>query len=259
MNELWVSLIQSDLQWENPEANRNHFTKIISAISQETDLIILPEMFTTGFSMCPEKLAETSDGVSLLWMKDLARQKNCVLTGSIIIEDKGSYYNRLYWVKPDGSFSQYDKRHLFSLAHEEDYYTAGNKRLVVELKGFKIMPLICYDLRFPVWSRNDIGYDLLIYVANWPARRAFFWRQLLIGRAIENQAYVIGVNRVGEDGNQVAHSGDSVCLGPLGETIEKVTPSQQGVAHVCISRSELDRVRNKFMFLGDQDNFKILT
>ena len=257
MNELHVSFIQADLHWENPLENLKMFAEKIEQISKPTDLIILPEMFSTGFSMSPEKLAETEDGVSVNWMKSTAQEKGCVLTGSLIIKENNQYYNRLFWVNPDGTYQTYNKRHLFSLAGEENHYSAGTERLIVKLKGFKIMPLICYDLRFPVWSRNDLDYDLLIYVANWPERRSFFWNQLLIARAIENQSYVIGVNRVGDDGNQIYHSGNSICLDPLGGEVMKAEPGKSETISCVLSKDTVNRVREKFRFLNDKDSFRI--
>lgn len=257
MSNLHVSFIQADLQWENPQANLELFTQQISEISGEVDLVVLPEMFATGFSMQPERLAETEMGKSVDWMKSMASSKKCVITGSLIIEENGKYFNRLFWVLPDGNYQTYDKRHLFSLAGEQNHYTPGQERLIVELKGFRIMPLICYDLRFPVWSRNDLNYDVLLYVANWPERRAFYWNQLLIARAIENQAYVIGVNRVGNDGNKVSHSGNSVCLDPLGKEVAAATPSTIEVVNVVLSKDTVTRVRDRFKFLNDKDDFSI--
>ena len=258
MSTLNVSFIQADLAWENASANLAQFSEKISAIPADTDLIILPEMFTTGFSMTPEKWAEKQDGTSVMWMQKTANEKNCVVTGSLIIEENGKYYNRLFWVHPDGSFQTYNKRHLFSLAGEENHYAPGNERLIVDLKGFKIMPLICYDLRFPVWSRNDVNYDLAIYVANWPERRSFYWSQLLIARAIENQAYVIGVNRVGNDGNEIYHSGNSICLDPLGGVIAKAEDGKEDTISVTLSKDTVNRVRDTFKFLNDKDDFKVI-
>jgi predicted amidohydrolase len=255
MSELHVSFIQTNLHWENPVANLKMFDEKVDSIPEGTDLIILPEMFSTGFSMAPSRLAETESGTSVSWLQSVAKRKNCVVTGSLIISENENYYNRLFWVKPDGSFKTYDKRHLFSLAGEENFYSPGKNRLIVDLKGFKIMPLICYDLRFPVWSRNDLNYDVLLYVANWPERRAYFWKQLLIARAIENQSYVIGVNRVGNDGNNIFHSGDSTCLDPLGESIAAAKHSIEEIINVVIYKDKIKEVRDRFMFLNDKDDF----
>ena len=259
MSKLKVSYIQADLIWENPIANIKLFTDEIEKVPEGTDLIILPEMFSTGFSMKPEKLAEKEDGPSLSWMKEMAQNRNCVVTGSLIIESENQYFNRLFWVLPNGEYQTYDKRHLFSLANEQNFYSAGNKSLIIDLKGFKIMPLICYDLRFPVWSRNTHDYDVLIYVANWPERRSYFWKQLLIARAIENQSYVIGVNRVGNDGNDVFHSGDSICLDPLGQPVVQSRSGKSEVVNFTLSKDSVKRVREKFQFLNDKDDFRIIT
>ena len=259
MSSLRISMVQTSLYWENPKSNLEMLSAKLASIERVTDLIVLPEMFNTGFSMKPEQLAEPMNGPSMNWLKLKAKEFDCVVTGSLIIQENQNYYNRLIWMRPDGSFDHYDKRHLFSLAGEENHYTAGSNRLVVELKGFRIMPLICYDLRFPVWSRNDLGYDLAIYVANWPERRSFFWSQLLIARAIENQTFVIGVNRVGTDGNGVSHTGDSICLGPLGNSIAKAKPSKEEIVSLEITKSEIESVQKKFKFLNDRDSFKIIS
>ena len=257
--ELKVSFVQVSLNWEDVNANLNMLTKMISTIDFDTDLIVLPEMFSTGFTMKPKNLAEDMAGLSVEWLRETAKSKNCVVTGSLVFKEKGGYYNRLFWMRPNGTFETYDKRHLFSLVGEEKHYEQGRKRLIVDLKGFKIMPLICYDLRFPVWSRNDVGYDLALYVANWPERRSFFWKQLLVARAIENQAYVIGVNRVGFDGHNIYHSGDSMCLGPLGNVVSAAEVGKEEIVNVIIKKSELETVRNKFKFLDDQDEFEVIT
>jgi predicted amidohydrolase len=257
MSELHVSFIQTDLVWENPKSNLDNLAQKIALVPENTDLIILPEMFSTGFSMQPSQLAQTETGSSVSWLKGMAKKTEAVVTGSLIIEEEGKFYNRLFWVKPDGTYQTYNKRHLFTLAGEQHQYEKGTVRLIVNLKGFKIMPLVCYDLRFPVWSRNDVAYDLLIYVANWPERRAYYWKQLLIARAIENQSYVIGVNRVGIDGNAVFHSGDSVCVDPLGKKLLEVENGREEVVSITLSKDTVSRVRDTFQFLNDQDDFEI--
>ncbi|MBA3706782.1 MAG: amidohydrolase, partial [Bacteroidetes bacterium] len=215
--DLKITIIQSNLHWENKEKNLEMFSKKIAAITDATDLIVLPEMFTTGFSMNPKKFAEIMSGPTIEWLKQKAREKKCVITGSFIAEENGNYFNRLVWMNSDGTYNTYDKRHLFRMADEHNHYNFGKSKLVVELKGWKICPLVCYDLRFPVWSRNvKSEYDVLIYVANWPERRNHHWRTLLLARAIENQCYSIGVNRIGADGNSIAHSGDSTVIDPRG-------------------------------------------
>jgi omega-amidase len=260
MSLLTVTLIQSDLSWENKEINLQHFEAQINAIQSPTQLVILPEMFSTGFSMQPQLFAEKMDGPTVEWMKKIAAQKKIILTGSIIIEEAGCYYNRLLWVLPNGAIGQYDKRHRFAFAGEHQHYTAGNKRLISSVNGWKINLQVCYDLRFPVWARQqktDIPeYDLLIYVANWPARRSYAWKQLLIARAIENQAYVIGVNRIGEDGNGIEHSGDSMLIDPLGEVIYTRSNGADIFTHT-LHKETLNEIREKFPFWKDADDFTI--
>ncbi len=220
MQDLKVTLIQPDLHWENIEANLEMFDAHIDAMSEPCDLIVLPEMFSTGFSMSAEILAEPMSGKAVQWMQAKARASKSVMTGSLIIEHSGNYYNRLVWARPDGSLATYDKKHLFRYADENRVYTAGGGRMTVDLNGWRVRPFICYDLRFPIWCRNlDLAYDLALFVANWPARRSSHWRKLLVARAIENQSYVMGVNRVGIDGNGHAYDGASAIINPLGEAI----------------------------------------
>jgi omega-amidase len=267
MSDLKITIIQSDLHWENKEENLRMFSEKISAVTSETDLIILPEMFTTGFSMKPGMLAEPVNGGTVSWMKEKAKQKNCVITGSFICVENGKYFNRLIWMKPDGMFSHYDKRHLFSMGDESNHYERGNKKIIEEIKGWKICPLICYDLRFPVWSRNKVqsskfkssfdsnAYDLLIYIANWPERRSHPWKTLLLARAIENQCYVAGVNRIGKDGNEIYHSGDSAVINVKGEIISKIKTEEESSATITLKYSELKSFRSAFPVLKDADDF----
>ncbi len=259
MEDLKITLIQSGLFWENKEKNLEQFSKKIADIKEATDLIILPEMFSTGFSMKPKNLAEGMNGQTVEWMKEQAHKKNCVLTGSFICEEGGHFFNRLLWVHPNGTYSKYDKRHLFSMGDEHNHYSAGEEKLVVKLKDWKICPLICYDLRFPVWARNtkDASYDVLIYVANWPERRAYPWKTLLLARAIENQSYVIGSNRVGPDGNDISHSGDSAVINAKGEIISKIKPHEEVSETVTLSYSELEEFRKAFPAIQDADSFEI--
>ncbi len=257
MQDLKITLIQTKLFWQDKTANLKMFGEKIAAIDEQTDLIVLPEMFSTGFSMNAKELAEQNNDGTVTWLKAQAKLSKAVITGSIIIKEKDSYYNRLFWVRPDGTYETYDKRHLFTLANEHDYYAAGNERIIVELKGWKVCPLICYDLRFPVWSRNNTNYDLLIYVANWPERRSHAWKTLLLARAIENQCYVAGLNRVGDDGNEVYHSGDSAVINPMGEIISNIKPSEEIVETNNLSVEYLKKIRTKLAFLKDQDNFEI--
>ncbi len=260
MSELNITLIQSDLFWENKEKNLEQFSRKIATLKASTDLIVLPEMFSTGFSMNTKKFAEPLNGTTVKWMKEKAREKNCTITGSFICEENGQYFNRLVWVNADGTYSTYDKRHLFRMGDENNNYNSGNKKLIVELKGWKICPLVCYDLRFPVWSRNENGennYDLLIYVANWPERRAHAWKTLLLARAIENQCYVVGVNRVGEDGNAINHSGDSVVINARGEMISKTKPNEENEETIVLNKEDLNKFRKDFPVLLDADVFEI--
>ena len=251
-----VSLIQSDIIWEDKNSNLKKYQEQIDKI-ESTELIILPEMFTTGFSMSPKNISEKMDGETIQWMKQNAHKMNSAICGSIIIEEGSKYFNRFIWVNPDGSIHQYDKRHLFSYAGENDNYTPGDSKIIIEYKGWKICPLICYDLRFPVWSRNSEEYDLLIYVANWPSKRKFAWRSLLVARAIENQCYVIGVNRVGFDNNENFHSGETSIINALGESLY-VKSHNEDLYTNDISKSELDKIRKQLPFLNDKDSFKIV-
>jgi omega-amidase len=262
MSSLTVTLIQSDLKWEDKKANLAMFSNKINGIKEKTELIILPEMFSTGFSMRPEFLAETMEGETVKWMKATAQSKKAILTGSIIIEDDGMYYNRLIWMLPNGEYGYYDKRHMFAYGEEDKHYTPGKKRLIASVKGWKINLQVCYDLRFPVWARqqsadNTPEYDLLIYVANWPERRNHAWKTLLNARAIENQSYVIGVNRVGNDGNNIHHSGDSMIIDPLG-TIIYHKAEEEDVLTYTLQKETLNEVRNKFPFWKDADGFALL-
>ena len=251
-----ITLIQSNIIWEDKISNLKNYQEKIDKI-ESTDLIILPEMFTTGFSMNPKDISETMNGETIQWMKANASKMNSAICGSIIIEEEGKYFNRFIWVNPDGSIHQYDKKHLFSFAGENKNYTPGNKKIIIEYKGWKICPLVCYDLRFPVWSRNSEEYDLLIYVANWPTKRKLAWKSLLVARAIENQCYVIGVNRVGKDENNHYYSGESSLINALGETLY-INSHVEDVYSTTITKYELNKIRKLLPFLNDKDNFKIL-
>lgn len=262
MTSLTVSLIQTDLFWEDKKQNLAFLEEKIRGIQEQTNLVILPEMFSTGFSMNPSLLAESMEGETIAWMKKLAISKKIILTGSIIIEENKQFFNRLIWMLPNGNFGYYDKRHLFAFAGEDQHYHSGNKRFITSVNGWKINVQICYDLRFPVWSRQQSNpdspeFDLLIYVANWPEKRKHAWKTLLTARAIENQAYVIGVNRVGVDGNQIHHSGDSMLIDPLGNIL--FTKEQEQVIHSFeLTKEMLIDTRNKFPFWKDADQFHIL-
>ena len=273
---LIVTIIQTNLHWEDKEANLAMLEKKIRGIEEKTMLVILPEMFSTGFSMRPEAMAEKMDGRTVQWMKKIAAEKKIILTGSVIIEDQGQYYNRLVWMLPNGQYGVYDKRHRFAYAGEDEHYAAGNKRLIASVNGWKVNLLICYDLRFPVWARQhpdavessiasansanpdtDLEYDVLVYVANWPERRVHAWKTLLQARAIENQSYVIGVNRVGDDGNNIHYSGESMIIDPLGEVLY-TKANAEDVFTFTLSEDRLKEVRTKFPFWKDADDFRIL-
>jgi omega-amidase len=257
-NTLNITLVQPDIVWENKEANLKQYEQFIQGIEEKKEIIVLPEMFTTGFSMNTGDLAEKMDGPTVQWMKELSRQHRCILTGSLIIEEGDSYYNRLLWVQPDGVVYHYDKRHLFAYADEHNHFTPGDKRLIVSVKGFRICPMVCYDLRFPVWSRNkDEEYDVLLYVANWPERRNLAWRTLLQARAIENLSYVVGVNRVGSDFKGLNYTGDSAVYGPLGEKILEVS-NEPAIRTITLEKDLVMNTRVQLPFLNDADNFVIL-
>ncbi len=269
MSTLTISTIQSVLHWEDKAANLNMFEEKIAQIPDETELVILPEMFTTGFTMQPQKFAEKMDGETIEWMKRVSGEYKIIITGSIIIEEEGKYYNRLIWMLPNGQFGHYDKRHLFAFAGENNHYSAGNKRLIASVKGWKINLQICYDLRFPVWARQSTQekrtdneteqpeFDLLIYVANWPERRNIAWKTLLVARAIENQCYVVGVNRVGNDANNIYHSGDSMIVDPMGEILY-YQKDEEDISSIRLQKEHLHSIREKFPFWKDGDDFMIL-
>jgi omega-amidase len=258
MSSLTITTIQPDLVWEDKTANLRHLEAQILALPGNPEVVILPEMFSTGFSMCPEVLAEPMDGATVAWMTQIAARRKIILTGSVIIEEAGQYFNRLIWMLPNGQYGYYDKRHRFAYAGENEHYTAGQKRLIASVKGWRILLQVCYDLRFPVWSRqgSPLEYDLILYVANWPERRSLAWKTLLQARAIENQSFVVGVNRVGKDGNNIYHSGDSMVIGPLGEILYHGFGKEE-VFTCTLQKDELDEVRRKFPFWRDADHFSI--
>ncbi|MEO6550820.1 MAG: nitrilase family protein [Ferruginibacter sp.] len=280
MSSLTISIIQTTLEWENKAANLQALEQKINSIGGKTELIILPEMFSTGFSMQAPALAETMEGETVQWMKNISARNKIVLTGSIIIKENEQYYNRLIWMLPNGQFGTYDKRHLFAYAEEDKFYTPGNKRLIASVKGWKLNMQVCYDLRFPVWARNQVNqtagetnvgsgpsyetsavavpeYDILVYVANWPERRSHAWKTLLCARAIENQCFVIGVNRVGRDGNNIGYSGNSLVIDPLGEVLYHVA-DEEDVFTITLEKEHLEEIRSKFPFWKDSDNFTLL-
>lgn len=252
-----IALIQTSLSWENPTENRSHLAQKITGFMEDVDLIVLPEMFSSGFTMNPKTVAETMHGETVSWIQHLAKAKNCAITGSLVIEENGNYYNRLVFVYPTGEVKTYDKRHLFTLAGEHQFYTAGKEKLVVEWKGFKICPLICYDLRFPVFSRNVEDYDVLLYVANWPKLRINAWDILLKARAVENMCYTIGVNRIGSDANNHEYVGHSQAVDFLGNYLLEPQKSD-AVFIVELDKDKLLETRKKLAFLNDRDEFKII-
>ncbi len=279
MSSLTITIIQTNLIWENKKANLDMLSQKIESIKEKTEVVILPEMFSTGFSMQPKLLAENMRGETVDWMKKIASSKKIILTGSVIIKDSETspseraggeaYYNRLIWMLPNGEYGVYDKRHLFAFADEHKHYSEGNKRLIAQVKGWKINLQVCYDLRFPVWSRQNPSpnlspggeeqaseYDLLVYVANWPEKRSTAWKTLLQARAIENQCYVVGVNRVGEDGNNIHYAGDSMIIDPLGEIIYHKA-NEEDVFTYTLQKEKLNEVREKFPFWKDADSFII--
>jgi predicted amidohydrolase len=269
MSTLTITTIQSNLIWEEKSANLRLLEKKITGIQEKTEIVILPEMFSTGFSMKTELLAETMDGETVEWMKRVSSENGIVLTGSVIIKEAGNYYNRLIWMLPNGQYGYYDKRHLFAFGAEDKHYTPGNKRLIASVKGWKINLQVCYDLRFPVWARQTPSppssrkedrptaeYDVLIYVANWPERRSHAWKTLLCARAIENQCFVVGVNRVGSDANNIYHSGNSLVIDPLGQVLYHMA-DEEDINTITLQKEMLEEVRAKFPFWKDADLFHI--
>lgn len=262
MQDLSVTLIQSSLHWQSTEANLAMFEEKIWQVKGETDIIVLPEMFNSGFTMAVKENAEHSNGRTFQWMKQMAAQTKAVIIGSFIVNDKGSFFNRLFWVEPDATFAFYDKRHLFRMANENDYFEAGKDKIIRTWKGWKILPLICYDLRFPVWSRNAIKdgqphYDLLVYIANWPQSRVNAWSTLLKARAIENISYVVGVNRVGKDGNDIFYNGCSAIIDPKGAAIWQ-QEELEAIKTITLEAKVLADLRQSFPVLLDADPFTII-
>lgn len=255
---LIIAAFQLDLAWENPEANRAKIDELLQKIETKTDVVFLPEMFTTGFSMNVSELAETIEGETVKWMKKRSAEHQLALCGSLIIQENDKFYNRSVFVEPSGEIHFYNKRHLFTMGNEESHFQKGTERLIVQYKGWRICPLICYDLRFPVWSRNRNEYDLLVYSANWPNARNDVWNTLLKARAIENQCYVVGVNRIGTDGNGIYYSGDSQVLNSKGKQIEQSLSAQKELLSATLSFRELSDFRSKFPVLNDSDDFSLI-
>lgn len=254
---LSVALIQTELVWEDISKNLNALTMQINQVKPETDLIILPEMFSTGFTMNAAGVAEEMDGSAMQWLKEQAQKHQVAITGSLVIKENQQYFNRLIWMNPDGQFFQYDKRHLFTYAKEHLTYTGGQAHTLISFKGWKILPLVCYDLRFPVWSRNTLNYELLIYVANWPQKRNLAWNQLLRARAIENLSYTIGVNRVGLQPDGLSYSGDSQLVQFDGQILQYAA-NQPAILQVTLNYEAQQAFRQRFNFLADQDHFIFL-
>jgi omega-amidase len=258
IQNLKITIFQAYLFWENIDKNlQNLSLRLSMGVKEKTDLIVLPEMFNTGFSMNAAELAEEMDGKTISWMKQTAIRYECAITGSLIIRENNQYYNRMIWMLPSGEFQHYDKRHLFGMGQEDKTYTAGAEKVVVNLKGWKIRLAICYDLRFPVYLRNnDAAYDLLLIIASWPDKRIAHWKALIPARAIENQSYVVAVNRVGHDGNEIYHSGHSMCIDAYGNTVY-YKPEDEDLYTFSINYQEMIKIRESFPFLKDSDQFSL--
>jgi omega-amidase len=257
MNDLRVTIVQPDISWKNAPENLVKYSSMLSGNGIATDLVLFPEMFQTGFCTDPKAVAETMDGDTVRWMKRTAESLNCAVAGSLIIRENRRYFNRLVYIDQHENLTWYDKRHLFRMASEEAKFTAGKNRFVVPLNGWRISFQICYDLRFPVWSRNQDDYDVLVNSANWPAARTDVWNTLLRARAIENQGYVIGVNRVGTDGNAISYTGDSMIVNPKGTIIGELEPSKASVKTFTLPWDELIEFRTNFPAWKDRDNFEM--
>jgi len=263
MNNLNIAYIQADLKWEDKEANLQHFNELLKQVQSGTDLILLPETFTTAFPVDPKIFAEKEDGVTMRWLQQQARDKNAVICTTFPLEKDGHYYNSLVWMRPDGSYELYFKRHTFTMGGEDKLVERGQKQLIVELNGWRIRPMVCYDIRFPVWARNrykdgQYEYDLAFYLANFPDSRMNVWHTLLQARAIENQSYWIGVNRVGEDANGLHYSGESQVINSRGLVISHAEPYQEVVLHCTLEAEPLLRFRTKFPLGPDWDKYEIV-
>lgn len=257
MQDLKIALLQTDIVWQNAQENTTRYSEKIKGITEKVDIIVLPEMFSTGFSMQPQCISETMQGETVTWMKKIALEKNVAICGSLIISEGNNFYNRFLFVTPSGEIEIYNKRHLFTLAGEDKVYSAGNEKVIIEFKGWKICPQICYDLRFPVWARNVEEYDILLYVANWPKPRVTAWDTLLKARAIENMCYTIGVNRVGTDANNLEYSGNSVAFDCLGEKLTNSVSNLACIKIVSLEKEHIVKTRKQLNFLNDKDDFKI--
>jgi predicted amidohydrolase len=265
MSQLKVTTIQSDILWEDPAGNRARLDELLSDVDESTDLLVLPEMFTTGFTMNPDRIAEPYDegrAETIRWMSLWAEKLGAALTGSVSMEDAGRYVNRMLWVTSEGCEAHYDKRHLFTFANEDENYSAGQKRCIVEYKGWKICLMVCYDLRFPVWSRNTLAtgspdYDILVYVANWPSARVQAWKKLLLARAIENQSFVVASNRIGKDAMEIDYSGGAAVIDPKGDYLYESSTGEEVVLSI-LDKEMLEQFRTKFPNLKDADRFNLI-
>ena len=257
-NMLKICMVQTDLFWEDKEKNLTGMDRLLNTIDEKPDIVILPEMFNTGFTMNAIEMADGKDSETIKWMQQKAYRLDAFITGSIIYTENNRIYNRLIWMKPSGEWEYYDKRHLFGIGGEKDSFSKGEKRKIIGAHGWRICPLICYDLRFPVWSRNTENYDLVIYLANWPASRRLVWDTLLTARAIENQAYVCGVNRIGTDGTGIEYNGGSVMINPKGEMICTITDNKERAELCTISLPLLHEFRKNFPVLSDRDDFNLI-
>lgn len=252
---LKIGLVQMNVEWEDPAANIHHLEKMLNP-HPEADLLLLPEMWSTGFTMRPELFTKKENGHALQWMINYSQKLNCAIAGSLSAPEDEKYYNRLYCVHPNGKIDQYDKRHLFSYGMEDQHYTAGDQRIIIEIKGWRIMPIICYDLRFPAWCRNHLDYELLIVVANWPKPRIAHWDALLKARAIENQSYIAAVNRIGRDGSDLEYPGHSSIYDMNGQSIT-IMDHNEGIETYTLEKSMLTEYRERFRFLQDRDDFSL--
>jgi predicted amidohydrolase len=257
MDLLRISLVQFEVVWENPLANKLKLESLLAPLKGQSDLILLPEMFTTGFSMNVRELSESMEGDTVKWMRELANKSGSALAGSLVIEEDHHYYNRYLFVTPSGEINYYDKKHLFSMGAENQYFNPGNKRVIVDYSGWRIALFVCYDLRFPVWCRSIKDADLMLFTANWPDARKIVWQTLIKARAIENQLYVAGVNRIGKDGAGINYSGDSLIIDPKGNVLCDLAGPRELVATTTISLQELNGFRDKFPLFRDADSFDI--
>jgi omega-amidase len=262
MDDLRITLIQSDLHWEQPQENLGFFRSVIRDLKERTDLILFPETFNTGFSIRPEEFAETSDGPTMEFLREMAREKDCHIMGTFLFREGKRFTNRLVSMGPDGNYQSYDKRHLFRLSEEAQLVSAGSEKIIVSIKGWNILPLTCYDLRFPVWGKNSYKngkyeYDLLVYLANWPQNRAHVWRTLLVARAMENISFVAGVNRIGPDGQGTPHLGESMVVDPKGMMMIQADANRFKVLQLALSAADLLNFRESFPLGKDWDLFHI--